>query len=213
MEDERSYQPRETKRNLSPSLTSDNIYRWPLPDAILFCLYLHLPTPSIARYFRLYGAHDDPSGSPLNGINTLKQKWVPRPFKSLYPPTPGVEMSYPRTLFPNGFPIEPNIWSLWFTLEWEQHIINTEPKFVDDFILLRLYFYAINFDSRLMQLGEIYLSTSLFGRPKFWPRNSSDTIIILDKMHQHNPKSTISAPPKEKKREDSIYFKQITFSK
>ena len=40
----------------------------------------------------------DPSGSPLNGINTLKQEWVPRPFESVYPP-PGIDPSYPQTPF------------------------------------------------------------------------------------------------------------------
>ena len=135
-EDERAYQPRETKRILSPWLTptintGDPSRTLSFSALIFICRHR-------ASISRLYDAHDDPSGSPLNGINTLKQKWVPRSFESTYPPTPGVDPSYPRTSFPSGFQIELNLWSSWFTREWVL-IVNTEPKLVDDFILLRLY--------------------------------------------------------------------------
>ena len=112
-EEERAYQPRETKRILSPWLTptintGDPSRTLSFSALIFICRHR-------ASISRLYDAHDDPSGSPLNGINTLKQKWVPRSFESTYPPTPGVDPSYPRTSFPSGFPIGLNLWSLWIT--------------------------------------------------------------------------------------------------
>ena len=59
---------------------------------------------------------------------------------------------------------------------------------------------TINLDSNLTQLGKIYLSISLFWRLKFWTRNSSDIIIIFDKLYQYSPKSSISTLQKRKKR-------------
>ena len=60
---------------------------------------------------------------------------------------------------------------------------------------------TINFDSSLTQLGEINLSISLFWRLKFWTRNSSEIIIIFDKLYQYSPKSTISAAPQKRRKE------------
>ena len=50
---------------------------------------------------------------------------------------------------------------IWDLSKFYDTTINTEPKLVDEIILLDSS-CSINFDSSLMQLGEIYSSTSLF---------------------------------------------------
>ena len=113
-------------------------------------------------------------------------------------------------IFPSGFQIVLNLWSLWFTREWV-HIINTEPKLVDDFILLRLYpIPSIRFKFNATW-RNIFINIAL--------PQTQNLIQKLIRYHHHlwqnvsvQPKKHHFDAPKEKKKEDSIDLKQITIS-